>query len=442
MEKMKTCFIKLNEPWQIDPHSDPPLGLLSVIGAAKNALIDGRPLNIQLLDMAWEKEIPKADVYAISACSYDFPELLKIANQIKQQSRAPIIAGGPHFDCIPLPVWQSGLDFLPLEVICRGEGEETFLRAVELAKTGKKGVITQEQLLDINTIPIPAREFLDKDKYFRPGRAFAAGETYAQGNSSTMITSRGCPHNCSFCASPTIHHHKVRYRSVYSVLEELRELQEKYGVTEIRFQDDCFTLPHSRFKVLAERLAQSGIRYRCSMRVDEINDGTLKELWASGCREIGYGIETADDAVLKLMNKRATVEQNKYALTKTKEAGFKVRVFAMTGLPGETRDTASRLIQFLEETKPDVVTLNTFMPLPGCDIYRHPEKYGVRILTRDYLQYCIVLRKESRTPFVHTISTATLDEMERNRELLKEYLFTKGITNVPAFNKPYTADIS
>lgn len=438
---MKACFIKLNEPWQIDPHSDPPLGLLSVIGAAKTTLIDNRPLDLQLLDMAWEKELPRADVYAISACSYDFPELLRIARQIKQQSGAPIIAGGPHFDCIPLLEWQSSLDTLPLEVICRGEGEETFPRALELIQTGKKGIITQEKLLDMEQIPVPAREFLNRERYFRPGKAFALGETYTPGNSSTMITSRGCFFKCAFCASPALHQQRVRYRSVDKVMEELEGLQKEYGVTEIRFQDDCFTLPHKRFKDLAEKLAKTGITYRCSMRVDEVDSDTLLRLRDSGCREIGYGIETAEDHILKLLNKRATVAQGKWALKRTKEAGFRVRAFLMTGLPGETKDSAQRMIDFLEETKPDVVTMNTFVPLPGCDIYNNPEKYGVTILTKDYSQYCIVLKRESRVPFVHTISTATLDEMERNREMLKEYLFNRGMANVAVLNQPYKSDV-
>lgn len=433
----KVCFVKLNEPWQIDPHSDPPLGLLSVMGAAK---LPG--LDLEFLDMAWQKKIPKADIFAISACSYDFPELLKIANQIKAGSGAKVIAGGPHFDCISLEEWQRTISHFPIDVICRGEGESTFPKALEAIASGETPQIIQSgALLNLDTLPFPAREFLERSKYFRPGKAFAGGETYTPGNSSTMMTSRGCPYRCAFCASPTIHHQKVRYSGVERVAAELDELQEKYGVTELRFQDDCFTLPHSRFEKLADILEKSGVRYRCSMRVDEITDGILEKLWRSGCREIGYGIETADDEVLRLMNKRTSVAQNREALIQTKKAGFKVRVFAMTGLPGETRDTADKLIQFLEETKPDVVTLNTFMPLPGCDIYEHPERYGVKILTKDFHQYCIVLSRDPKQPFVHTISSATLEDMERNRELLKQYLFTQGITNVPAFNKPYTADL-
>lgn len=433
----KVCFIKLNEPWQIDPSSDPPLGMLSVMGAAKS--ISG--LELMLLDMAYEKQIPTADVYAISACSYDYPELLRVAHQIKREHRKPVIVGGPHFDCLSLINWVN-TDTLPIDIVCRGEGEASFPKALEALNSPKpKGIILPSSHLNLDELPLPAREFLDRNRYFKPGKAFASGDTYTPGNSATMITSRGCPFNCAFCASPTIHQQKVRYASIERIARELQELQERYGVTELRFQDDCFTLPHSRFDKLADLLEKSGIRYRCSMRVDEINDGTLEKLWRSGCREIGYGIETADDEVLKLMNKRTTVTQNRDALIKTRQAGFKTRVFAMTGLPGETRDTASRLIQFLEETQPHVVTLNTFMPLPGSDVYNNPERYGVRVLTQDYSKYCIVLSKEAGQPFVHTISTATLEEMERNRELLKEYLFTKGITNVPAFNHPYKAQV-
>ena len=113
----------------------------------------------------------------------------------------------------------------------------------------------------------------------------------------------------------------------------------------------------------------------------------------------------------------------------------------MTGLPGETRDSAKHMIDFLEETNPDVVTLTSFVPLPGCDIYRSPEKYGVKILSEDWEQYNIALSRDSRVPWTHTIETASVGEMETNRERLKEYLFNKGKSNVAVYNTDYKADL-
>lgn len=444
MTKMVTvCFVRLKEPWRADPYSDPPLGLLSVIGATKNISHMQRPLDIRLLDMAHETKIPRADVYALSGCTLDFPELIKIAKRIKDERGGLVIAGGPHFDVIPEDIWLRDINTLPIDTICRGEGEHTFPRAIETIGDRTKRVISQTgPLLDLDTLPLPAREFLDRAKYFRPGRAFNSGAVYGAGNSSTMMTSRGCPFVCSFCASPEIHRRRVRYISIDRVAQELKVLQTEYGVNEIRFQDDCFTLNPNRFKQMAVVLANSGIRYRCSIRVDQADTASLNLLWNSGCREVGFGIESAEDNVLRdSLRKKTTVAQNRYALIETKRRGFKTRAFIMTGVPGETKDSAGRMIAFLEETKPDVVTLTSFIPLPGCDIYNHPERYGVTIIDRDWANYNIAIRLAPGAPFVHRIETATFDEMERNREMLKEFLFNQRMSNVAAYNQSYSSPI-
>jgi len=417
----KAYFIRLKESWRAEPYSDPPLGLLSVMAEAKN--ISG--LEIGFIDMAHETKIPKADIYGISACTLDFPELIKVSNRIKDMygGDSKIIVGGPHFDSIDELYWKIDIkDNMPVDVICRGEGEYTFRKAID-APTNS--VITQTGLLDLDLFAGPAFEFLDKDKYFNK-------------KSSTLMTSRGCPYHCTFCASPTLHKQKVRFRSVDNVEKDLDNLIKEYGVNEIRWQDDCFTINKPRFEKLSHMLSTKGITYRCSMRVDQVDNNTLNLLKKSSCKEIGFGIESAEDNILQnYLNKRTTVSQNKYALKITKKEGFKTRAFIMIGLPGENKDSAKKMIEFLEETNPDVVTLTSFMPLPGCDIYNKPENYGVTILDNDWAKYDIALKLAPNAPFVHRINTATIEEMEKNREMLKEYLFNKGKSNVSIYNKPY-----
>ena len=109
----------------------------------------------------------------------------------------------------------------------------------------------------------------------------------------------------------------------------------------------------------------------------------------------------------------------------------------MTGLPGETNNSGKKMIDFLEETNPDVVTLTSFIPLPGCNIYNDPDKYGVTIVDKDWSKYNIAITLASNAPFVHRLTTVTVEEMEKNREILKEYLFNKGKSHIPSYNKPY-----
>jgi len=427
----KITFVKLYHPWQYDPFSDPPLGLLSVAAQAKK---DG--LEVRLLDQVHQKDIPESDFFGLSATTLEYPEAIKQAERIRQvQPQAKIIAGGVHFDVLPEAYWNAEIKNLPFDAICRGEGEVTITSAVDCLKKGdSKRVISQIDLLDLNTLDMLARELLDRQRYFVPGKTFMG--LPIQGNSSTIMLSRGCPNFCRFCASPTLHRRRVRFRNQENSIKELEELRTEYGVAAIRWQDDNIPLTLRKMPALVPYLKNSGIYSRGSARVDAVTPEMLDMLWEAGFREIGFGIESAEQGVLNYVSKRTTVEKNAYALKATKARGFKTRAFIMTGLPGETTDSAQRMIDFLQETKPDVVTMTSFIPLPGSDIYLHPEKYGITIKTKDWSKYDIAIKWDAGTEWAHDNGLG-VEAMERNREKLKEYIFNTGISNVSVYNKHY-----
>ena len=428
----KLTFLKLYHPWQYDPFSDPPLGLLSVAAQARKS-----GLEVSLLDQAFQKDIPESDFYGLSATTLEYPEAIKQALRIRrEQPQAKIIAGGVHFDVIPEDYWKENILTLPFDMICRGEGEATIIPAItSLVMGASKRVITSPHLLDLDTLDTPARDLLDRERYFVPGKTFSGVEI--KGNSSTVMVSRGCPHACGFCASPTLHHKRVRFRSLENTMEELEELKNKYGVASLRWQDDNLPIIIKKYAALVPFLQNSGIYSRGSARTDSVSNAMLGLLWQAGFRELGFGIESAEQQVLNHVSKGTTVGQNAYALQLTKQAGFKTRAFIMTGLPGETRDSANMMINFLEDTKPDVVTLTSFIPLPGSAIYMNPEKYGVKILTKDWSRYDIAIKWDAGTEWTHELAGLSRDEMESNREKLKAYIFNTGISNVSVYNKKY-----
>jgi len=453
MTKEQLCFVKVQHPWQYDPFSDPPLGMLSVAAEARSI----PNLEVALSDMAnlgkvenssqfnnFFDHLPPADFYAFSASTLEFPGVLNLAFLIKRNSSSKVIVGGPHFDVMPEKYWEDQINSLPFDIICRGEGESNIHEAISDLRSGKLNqVITQKgPLINMDQLPFPARDLLNKVEYFKPGKTFAGGEgdsRYSSGNSSTIMVSRGCPFVCSFCDSHQLHHRKLRFRSLQKVVEELDLLYSDYGVLNLRWQDDNVPLNLRNQRGLGKVLHERGILSRGSARADHIyrEPAVLDDLWYAGFREIGYGIESAEDEVLKLMSKGTNVEQNRFALKETKRRGIRTRAFIMTGLPGETADSAEKMIDLLEETQPDVVTLTSFMPLPGCDIYSNPEKYGVEILTRDWSKYDIALKWDSGVAWTHRLSSIDLNGMERNREMLKGYLFNHGKSNVAAYNREY-----
>lgn len=451
-------FIKVQHKWQYDPFSDPPLGMLSVAAVAREKI---PRLKVTLSDMAcdidaskesswsdFSEKIPESDFYGLSCSTLEFPGTLEIAQRIKKRiPESSIIVGGPHFDVFPESYWKKKISDLPFDLICRGEGELNIEEAIELARNKQRKIIISQKapLLDMDSLPLPARDLLDKEKYFESGKTFAGGnakdkqEKKINGNSSTIMVSRGCPYQCGFCASPEIHHRRLRFRNLDNVIMELDFLKGNYEVGSLRWQDDNIPLNFKMQKGLEDVLHERQISSRGSARSDQIqkHPEILDKLWYAGFREIGFGVESAEDYVLKILKKGVVVEQNKFALKETKRRGFRTRAFVMTGLPGETKDSAKKMIDFLEETNPDVVTLTSFVPLPGSDVYNNPQNYGVTIKSSNWAEYDIALKWDSGVEWTHRISSVSLDEMERNREELKEYLFNKGKSNVSIYNKHY-----
>ena len=105
--------------------------------------------------------------------------------------------------------------------------------------------------------------------------------------------------------------------------------------------------------------------------------------WA-GCKEMGMGIESADDRVLEINNKMATLSQHLKAVEIIKQAGLRVKTYFIAGLPGETDETLEINKQFFRQAKPDKWTLSTFTPYPGCEVYNHPASFGIKIIDTDF----------------------------------------------------------
>ena len=423
---MKICFIRLPMTWAENQFADPSLGLLYTIATTRNAGHD-----VEFFDMGLSQDPTDADVYGISATSLEYSEACRTARSIKEWNPEAItVLGGVHASLELEEVDPSIFD-----VRYVGEGED-FPYLLDAIKNGNvPRVFIGKVQKDLNALPFPARDLLDK-KYFHSGTIFH-GDQVGNGVSATIITSRGCPFTCSFCASPFLWNRKVRWRSAGNVLAEIDHLQSEYGVGELRFQDDNMTLNKRFLKSLCLQLKDREVFWRCSTRADLVNPELLKILWEGGCREIGFGVESGDDAVLDVVNKKVRTIDLLRGIRLAREAGFRIRVFLMTGLPGEGPDTADKTIDFLNAANPSLVTLCTFMPIPGSDISYHPDKYDGEILLKDLGKLDIALKWEKGEPFGFKPNGISIDAMEENREKLKRYIFNSNMSNVFSYNRAY-----
>jgi magnesium-protoporphyrin IX monomethyl ester (oxidative) cyclase len=203
---------------------------------------------------------------------------------------------------------------------------------------------------------------------------------------ATLMSSRGCPFACAFCANLQ---QKKRFRSAENIVEEVKLMIDKYGVKHFRFLDDNIIIDKKRFEKLAPMLHELDIRFRCSISSVLLNDDYCELLYHAGCREVGIGFESADDEVLSLINKagKATTNMHKDAVQVIQKWGMKAKVYIITGLPGETKESIEATKKFVLDLKPDKWICLLFTPYPGTPIYMNPDMYGVEIIHKRFREY-------------------------------------------------------
>jgi len=486
-------MVKVQDAWQYNPGASPPTGFLSVGAVARQY-----GANVSLSDMAvmeksmgrtlsyedFASRVPEAQVYGFSATTLEWPGAVAVAEALQRRfPSAKMIVGGPHPDCFETEYWEIEAQNTPFHVIARGQGGGAIVPSLEAAVSGASNVVVNGRF-EIGDYPLPARDLLDRDFYFNPGETFSnkdiGGVDYHVGGSTSIMMSEGCPYKCTFCASPFLIQETTRdpvsgkrigktinFRPLDAIAAELDELRDVYGVQTVRWDDDVFSTNLRVMPGLVEMLEArfeegTGVYSRASARIDHVwkdiklaeqgkvqrGGTTLDQLWRAGVREIGYGFESGEDDVLALVDKDINSEMSLAVAKATKERGMRLRAFMMTGQPGETRDSGKRTIEFLEKLDPDVITLCQFTPLPGTGTFREPEKHGIKILHHDWARYNIAidsdLAKGGEFPFVHELIPipgdssgrvpATRDEMVENLIEVKEWIFSRGKSNVAVYN--------
>ncbi len=291
---------------------------------------------------------------------------------------ATLMISGPNVTATPEKV----LETTTVDAVILGEPEEAVAMVADdvawseipnLAFRDDKEVVLTERILPPNWIhqPAPARDLLDLPKYTIP---FAR-----RGLATTVATTRGCLHTCTFCPSQLWHHRTVRARPVDAVVAEFEELAGRYGVREIHFRDDTFTGDHDRVYALCDAMDKAGLdlTWRCFGSASTVNPALLKRMAASGCFQLCYGFESGDDTVLRKTGKGTTVAQGVDAARWTHEAGMEVSGTFLVGLEGETEETVDRSIRFAVDNDLDYVQVNVAVPLPATGFGKRHDRKGL-----------------------------------------------------------------
>jgi len=418
---MKVTFIHLPHPYLRQPDAQAPIGLLYLAAILENEGVEVDVKNYSsVLTYEAISDLSKADIYGITATSLEILQANRFSHLIKEKYPNSIVGiGGPgtHSD--------EFIDWGVIDFICKGEGEQIITNICEDYKNRKlKKIYIGESVDNIDLLPLPARHLLRNKQ---GGNIFAYNKNYKQGGSTILLTSRGCPYHCSFCSSPflTNENQGIRFRSPKNVYEEVRHIIKKYGIRQFRVSDDMFTANKKRVLEICDLFSTLDIVWRISTRVKPFDKELAEALYRSGCKEVSFGIESFDNNVLKVLQKKTTAEDNYNALNICDKVGIKTRILFMIRTPGQTAETVPINIKWLERVPYTIVACTNFIPIPGSDIWFNPDKYNIEILNKnldDYNFYFFGKYGENELKNIIKIKDRSLREFNDESRFFKEYL--------------------
>jgi anaerobic magnesium-protoporphyrin IX monomethyl ester cyclase len=226
----------------------------------------------------------------------------------------------------------------------------------------------------LDALPFPAWDLIDVDRYrgiWRHRHGY---------HSMNVVTTRGCPYHCNWCAKP-IYGQRYGVRSVANVVDELDWLRRDFHPDHIWFMDDVFGLVPGWTEAFAADVQRRGLRlpFRCLMRADQVREPVVAALAAASCRMVWMGAESGSQRILDAMEKGQTVDDVRRATRRLRAGGIQVGFFLQFGYPGEGRDDIEATLDLVRELDPDDIGVSVSYPLPGTRFYdRVHSQLGVK----------------------------------------------------------------
>jgi len=346
----------------MSPSYFPPLGLLYL-----GAVLEQDGHKVEIIDLCAgqetindvKKSLKSFDAVGMSIYFDNYHSVENIAKMIKKHdSDIPVIIGGPY--CTYLK--NQSLENIPhADIGVSGEGEQVILELVQyfqgLCKISDiHGIYYRENniikkgnrlqiIKDLDSIPFPARHLVEKYDYGRTKDFYLLKPKF-----TSMITSRGCPLKCRFCArySNVIKGWGFRQRSAENVVKEMQEIDRKYSSATI--VDDNFLLDKKRSHEIMDKLIETGTDIEFMIqgaRVDTADEELYKKMKKINVKLVGYGIESGNQELLDYYNKNFSLEQAKKAVSLSRKMGFlTISTFILGGSSIETEKHIENTIKF------------------------------------------------------------------------------------------------
>lgn len=345
--------------------------------------IDTDELNTE--DLRKKFAIEKPELVGISVLTSSYKRAVRLAKLVKESSPSYIVLGGIHPTVLP----QDSIGSSSIDFVVRGEGERTIIELIHclenkghlskvdglVFKNNNQIIINRprEPIEDLDSLPLPARHLFKHQRYSYPDTLtnFAF----------PIITSRGCPGNCTYCNTKSLFGRKIRFRSPKNIVDEIEYLIDNYGAREIHIWDDNFVTQKSRVFQIRDEIKKRNVRVKFSfpngIRTDYINEDIIVALKDMGTYSVAFGVESGNQKILDRIKKGIRLEQIKKAFSLAKEAKFETWAFFILGLPGENKNTILETISFAKELNPDVVKFHLLQLYPGTEIFREFSNNGL-----------------------------------------------------------------
>jgi anaerobic magnesium-protoporphyrin IX monomethyl ester cyclase len=355
----------------------------------------------------------KYDVVGISSPTPLIYEAWEAAAEAKKQGAVTIL-GGPHLTLMP----DESMARDEVDLVVRGEAEDTLveiLQALEQAESrvpdsrfpdqpwsniaglsyrNEAGEIIHNPdrplRKDVESIPWPAYHLFKIERYTNLQPLTDGLDPKAR--AYTLVTSRGCPYQCIYCSKP-ITGHTWRARPPEDVVAEWRYLVKEMGATEIGVTDDVWNLKLDRAKEICRLLIAEGLTdvpwvTVHGMRADHTDAELFRLMKRAGCKRVGFGVESGNQAVLDAIKKRQSLDDVRRAFREAKAAGLQTMGFFIFGLPADTEESMEDTIRFALELEPDMANFMIAAPYPGTELWEIARRDG-RLFSMDWRDYAI-----------------------------------------------------
>jgi len=379
----------------------PPLNLAYLAAIAEGMghavkIIDAQAEDLSIEETVQRTEEFNPDLIGFTATTPFFHIVSDLGKAIKERmNKKATVIGGHHITVVKEEAFYPWFDYAFI-----GEAEESWMEFLEKFEknqdiTDIKGIIYRkkdsirftgyaEPIIDIDSIPFPARHLLKPELY-------KMGTLKGTKRFTTIMTTRGCPFQCIFC-STDVFGRKIRKRSAKSVVEEIKEVVRKEGTKHFIFLDDTLTLDKKHILDICGLIEKENlvITFEGSTRANLVDEELVSHMKKAGLIRISFGLETVDEDIRRIIKKEVPLEEYRLANRLTNKYGIETLNSCMIGLPGETRETIDKTLNFLRHS-PEIkqANISIAVPYPGTELYEMAKRgdCGLRLVTDDFSRF-------------------------------------------------------